>query len=132
MARSYNIHNEDQFRSLIGRLEAYIGQVPLRITVSEWRPTRTLEQNDKMWAVLTDLSKQVEWYGEKLSKEDWKTNITAALKGQRTGIGIDHRVVVYGEPTSKMSIKQMSDVIEAAHAFGAEHNVVWGDHTGEG
>lgn len=127
MARSYNIHNEDQFRSLIGRLEAYIGQVPLRITVSEWRPTRTLEQNSKMWAVLTDLSDQVEWHGEKLSKEDWKTMITASLKGQKARAGIDGNVVVFGQSTSKMTIEQMTDVIEATHAFGAEHDVQWGE-----
>ena len=34
--------------------------------------TRSIEQNSLLWALLTDVSKQVEWYGRKLSPENWK------------------------------------------------------------
>ena len=85
--------------------------------------TRTLEQNAKMWAVLDDISKQVDWHGEKLSSEDWKHVLTASLKKQKAVPGIDGGFVVLGVSTKKMKISEMRDLIELAHAFGAEHDV---------
>lgn len=90
------------------------------------RRRRNLEQNKKMWAVLTDIAKQVEWYGRYLKKEDWKAILSASLKGQQAVPGIDGGFVVLGESTSRMPKKEFSDLIELAHAFGGEHGVVWG------
>jgi len=42
----------------------------LVVTFSE--PTRTGEQNAKLWACLSDVAHQVDWYGKKLTPEDWK------------------------------------------------------------
>jgi len=78
-----------------------------------------------MWAMLTDISRQVEWYNQYLLPEEWKEMITAALKRQKVVPGIDGGFVVIGASTSKMSIKQMIDVIDFAYAFGAEHQVKW-------
>lgn len=41
---------------------------PLVVCIQEM--TRTLEQNARMWATLTDISKQVEWHGLKLTNEE--------------------------------------------------------------
>lgn len=89
--------------------------------------TRTLEQNALMWRLLGDISKQVIWYGMKLQDEEWKDVLTAALKGQKTVPGLNGGFVVTGSRTSKMGIKEMSDVIELAYAFGAEHDVKWSE-----
>lgn len=51
---------------------------PLIITIQE--KTRSLSQNSLLWALLTDISDQVNWYGKKLSSEDWKAVFTAGLK----------------------------------------------------
>lgn len=102
-------------------------QRPLVITISEM--TRTVAQNDKMWAMLTDISRQVEWYANWLTPEEWKHVITAALKGQKTVPGINGGFVVLGLSTSKMTIPEMCDVIECAYAFGTEHNVQWSEDT---
>ncbi|KAB8312954.1 recombination protein NinB [Erwinia endophytica] len=100
---------------------------PLVVTISEM--TRSVAQNDKMWAMLTDISKQVEWYSNWLEPEEWKHVITAALKGQKTVPGINGGFVVLGLSTSKMTIREMCDVIECAYAFGTEHDVKWKDET---
>ena len=50
---------------------------------------RTLDQNSRLWAMLTELSRQVEWYGQRLRPEEWKDVMTAALKKQRAVPGID-------------------------------------------
>jgi hypothetical protein len=79
-----------------------------------------------MYAMLEEVSRQVEWYGQKLSKYDWKDMFTASLrKGQRTAPGIDGGFVVFGEHTSQMSKVDFSDLIELIYAFGAEHGVIF-------
>lgn len=92
----------------------------------EWKPlrcTRTLQANAAMWALLTDISKQVDWYGEKLTPENWKDLMTAVLKKQRSVPGIEGGFVVLGARTSRMSKEEMSDLLELMHAFAAEHDV---------
>ena len=36
------------------------------------KKTRSLEQNAKMWAMLAEVSDQVNWYGNKLTSDEWK------------------------------------------------------------
>jgi hypothetical protein len=86
--------------------------------------TRSLDQNAALWAVLTDISNQVVWHGQKLSPEDWKHILTAGLKReQRMAPGISGGWVVLGLSTSKMTKSEFSDLLELAHAFGAEQGV---------
>ena len=96
--------------------------------VMEIKPvTRSLEQNAKMWACLTDISKQVNWYGHKLSPDDWKHVLSATLRKQKAVPGIDGGFVVVGLSTSQMTIAEMSEMIELAHAFGADQGVTFHD-----
>jgi hypothetical protein len=86
---------------------------------------RTTAQNDKMWAMLTDVSNQVEWYGQYRTKEDWKHIFSAALKAQEAVPGIHGGFVVLGQRTSKITKAEMSDLIELMHAFAADRDVKW-------
>ena len=87
---------------------------------------RTLPQNDKLWACLTDVSRQVEWYGQKLSTEDWKDVFTASLRKARVVPGLDPgSFVLLGLHTSDMGKSEMTNLIELIHAFGAEHGVIF-------
>lgn len=86
---------------------------------------RSQEQNALLWSVLTDLSKQVLWHGEKLTKDEYKDLLTAGLKKQRAIPGIDGGFVVLGTSTSKMTKQEMTDLITLAHAFGDERDVKW-------
>ena len=90
------------------------------------RENRTLAQNRKLWPMLADVSGQVEWYDRRLADEDWKDIFTAALKGSDVVPGIDGKMVVLGLHSSKLNKQEFSDLIELIHAFGAEHDVVWG------
>lgn len=87
--------------------------------------TRTLLQNSRLWAMLADISRQVEWHGLKLSPEDWKHVFSAGLKKQRAVPGLDGGFVVLGQSTSKMTKKEMSDLQELMSAFGSERDVKW-------
>lgn len=88
---------------------------------------RTIGQNAMMWALLRDISFQVEWHGEKLSVKDWKWIFTAAIRRQRMVPGIEGGMVFLGEPTSGMSKQEMADMIELILSFGMEHDVEWSD-----
>ena len=101
---------------------------PLRVVVGE--PTRTILQNDCMWGVLTDIANQVEWPVDGVKRlidpDDWKNILSAGLKKEsRVAAGVGGGFVMLGARTSKMTIRQMSDLIEFAYAFGAEHGVRW-------
>ena len=78
-----------------------------------------------MWSHLTDLSEQVDWYGRRLSPDDWKAIMTASLRKYDTVPGIDGGIVVLGQATSKMTVSQLNDLIELTRAFGVEHGVKW-------
>lgn len=92
--------------------------------------TRTLDQNDLLWSILTDLSKQVDWSIngklEKLSPEDWKDILTASLDQEhRIAEGVRGGFVMLGRRTSKMGVRKMSELINFAHSVGDEKGVQW-------
>ena len=84
---------------------------------------RSLEQNRMMWANLEDISQQVVWYGVKLTKDEWKDVLTAALKKQKVVPGIEGGFVVIGARTSKMTVPEMTELIELSTAFGTQQGV---------
>lgn len=92
--------------------------------VVEIKPrTRSLDQNARLWAMLADIAAQVEWHGMKLEPTDWKHIFSASLQKQRAVPGLDGGFVVLGQSTSRMTVREMSDLMEIATAFGAEHEV---------
>lgn len=95
----------------------------LELTIK--REKRSLDQNALLWSILTDLSKQVKWYDQTLTKEEYKDLLTAGLKKQKAVPGIDGGFVMLGTSTSAMTKEEMSDLITLAHAFGDERGVKW-------
>jgi hypothetical protein len=98
-----------------------------RVEIVAKTETRSSAQNRRMWAMLTDLSRQVEWHGQKLSPSDWKTMCTAALKKQRVVQGMDGGFVVMGDNTSQMTIAEMTELMDFMEAFGAQQGVEFAD-----
>ena len=90
--------------------------------------TRSLDQNAKLWPMLQDICKQVDWYGYNLTREEWKDFFMAILKEQKVVPNPDRTgFIAVGGHTSKLSRKKFSDLIELIYAFGAEHDVEWSD-----
>ena len=100
-----------------------IARAPLGKVVTIDDAKRTQDQNSLMWAMLSDISEQVEWYGTKLTKDEWKDVFSAALKRHKVVPGLDGGFVVCGQSTSKMTKRQMSDLVELMNAFCAERGV---------
>ena len=108
----------------------------VEIIVRPVKSRRTLEQNAKLWAMLGDISRQVEWpvngVMQKLDSEDWKSLMTAAARQEiRMAQGINGGVVMLGESTKRMTVAELGDVIECMYVFGAEKGVVWSEPKGQ-
>lgn len=106
-----------------------IKSAPDEYVVIIQEPTRSTDQNSKLWPMLTDISRQVKHHGLTLSPESWKHMFTAALDPELAvvpnlaGTGF----VVLGQPTSSMSKRKFGELIEFITAFGAQHDVVWSE-----
>lgn len=90
---------------------------------------RTVEQNAKLHALLSDIAAQKTWAGQKLDVEDWKRLMTSAWERANNrqarifptldGAGID---VLYRR-TSRMSKAEMIELIEYATAWACSNGV---------
>ncbi len=99
-----------------------------KLTLEVRTETRTLAQNRLLWSVMHDLSEQVQWCGRRLTPKGWKEWLTGHLDGQELlpdmhGTGFIS--ISRGRSTSQMTVKEMTAVIDLAHAFGAERGVKW-------
>lgn len=125
MGRASVIVRSDADRNLLAE---WAQRVPVGTRV-DWRgPRRRSSQNDLMWARLTDLSRQLDWHGQKLKPEDWKDMFTASLKKARVVPGLDPgSFVPLGMRTSEMSEEEMSDLLTLIEAFAAERGVTFNE-----
>jgi hypothetical protein len=92
-------------------------------------PTRSLDQNSKLWAMLTDIARQVDHAGGKLSPPDWKTVFMHELGHENRVVpALDGRgFVPLGYSTSKLSVSDMADLLTLIQAFGDGQGVRWGE-----
>jgi hypothetical protein len=106
------------------KIARWARHVPAGTTVEFRAPRRSLDQNNLLWSLLGQVSKQVDWYGQKLSSEDWKDVLTASLRRTRVVPGIDAGTFVpLGMRTSQMTKQELGDLLELVYAFGAERGV---------
>ncbi len=91
---------------------------------------RSIPQNARMWAMLTDVAQQVQWHGQRLSADDWKLIFLAGLNREMrlvpniTGNGF----VNLSRSSSDLSKSEMGDLMELIAAFGAQHGVTFHEH----
>lgn len=109
------------------KLHAWIAKAPLGMIVEFRESKRTLEQNAKLWPMLTDISLQLAWHGQQYPPEDWKDFLMHQLRGGRWMPAEDGGMVPIGFRTSELSKSEFADLIEVAYAFGARQGVVWSE-----
>ena len=109
----------------------WLKKAPLGWLVEFSAPRRTDEQSRRMWAMLGDISKQVEHFGLRYEPEAWKLLALAALgKEVRMAPALHgNGLVPLGISTRRLPKPEMSDLIESLFAFGAERGVIWSDPT---
>jgi hypothetical protein len=102
----------------------------VEIIVRPVKSRRTLLQNAKLWSMLADIARQVEWpvngVMQRLDSEGWKALMTAACRQEvRMAAGIGGGVVMLGVSTRRMTVAEMGDLIEFMYSFGADKGVIW-------
>lgn len=111
------------------RAASWVRQAPwgTRITFQEAR--RTTDQNARMWAMLTEVARQVKWHGQRLSADDWKIVFLSALKQElRIVPNLDGTgFVQLGRSSSDLSVAEMGDLMDLIAAFGAREGVTFAE-----
>jgi len=96
------------------------------LTIEIKSARRSLDQNARMWALLTDISRQVQWYGKHLTAEDWKHVFSASMRKLDVVPNLDGTgFVALGLSTSSMTVREMAELMELIEAFGAQREVRW-------
>jgi hypothetical protein len=88
--------------------------------------TRSTEQNAKLWAMLSDVSR-AKPEGRELTPDVWKALFMHSLDhAQRFEMALDGRgMVPVGFRSSRLNKEQMSDLIEVIYEYGARHQIEW-------
>lgn len=133
---TYTIRTFEEMQGTLARMASAIGRgierAPVEVSLRHQDGKRTLDQNRKLWPMLTDVSRQVRWpingaMGH-LPPEDWKDILTAGLDSeQRVAPGINGGFVMLGKRTSKMRKAEFAQLIELIYAFGSQHGVQWSE-----
>jgi hypothetical protein len=113
-------HNRQKAHQLIDKAPAdYVCDVRQR--------TRTSEQNDKLWAMLGDISR-AKPEGRRMTPDLWKAVFMQACGHEVQFLnGLDGQPFPAGFRSSRLSVAQMSELIEFIAAYGNQHGVKWSD-----
>lgn len=111
-------------RQLAKRL---IDRAPPQAVINIRESKRTLDQNAKLWAMLSDISR-AKPDGWRHTPEVWK-----ALFMHACGHAVQFETGLSGDPfpigfrSSRLTKREMVDLIDFIGAYGSEHGVLWSD-----
>lgn len=106
-----------------------VKSAPVGFSVTVQEPSRNLEQNAALWALLSEFGRQLLWpvNGQmvKLEPEEWKDLLTAAFRQEtaRVAMGLNGGMVMLGARTSKMGKKEFSEFLEFVNATAVDRGV---------
>ena len=111
------------------RASAWASQSPVGTRIEFKKPKRTIPQNDRMWAMLTDIASQKEHAGRKYTPDQWKVLFMHACGREVQFIpALDNGTFIpWGQSSSDLSKQEMTDLIEFMLAWGAENGVHFHD-----
>jgi hypothetical protein len=126
MSRAVLILANDDIRA---RAADWCRRAPAGTRVEFKQPKRTLEQNSKMWACLTDVATQKVHHGRRFPPETWKILFMDKLGKEVEWVpSLDgQQAIPIGHRSSDLSKEEMSDLIELITAWGAESGVTFHD-----
>lgn len=121
MGQTIIIRGQSQ-RDLAKRL---IDVAPVDAVVTVKEATRNADQNALMWALLSDISR-AKPDGRKHTPEVWKALFMSACGHEvQFAQGLDGNPFPVGFRSSRLSVRQMADLITFIMAWGDERGVKW-------
>jgi hypothetical protein len=111
-----------------------IDKLPHDARVEMKMPKRTIPQNDRMWAMLTDVSRQVKHLGRVYRPETWKALFMADMGQQCQFVpALDGSTVIpLGYRSSDLGVAEMAELITAIEEYGVRHGVIFHEPKIEG
>lgn len=116
-----------RFRETAHRI---IDAAPMGSRFSVKPPRRTIPQNDKLWAMLSEIA-AAKPEGREMTPEQWKCCFIDALGHKATWVpALDgNGVVNTGYRSSRLSKEEMCDLLTMIEAYAAEHGVQLSEQT---
>lgn len=111
------------------RAVACVSEAPDGYAVTVQERGRSTDQNAAQWPILQAFADQLRWpvNGEltRLTADEWKDILTAAFRQEspRLAQGLDGRVVMLGQRTSKFGKREFSEWLDFLKATAAMRNV---------
>ena len=102
-------------------------------------PQRSTNKNAAMWAMLSDIARQLAWHGKRLDAEAWKLVFLDALRRERKdelqlvpNIDMTGFVNISSTSSSDLDDDEMGDLLTIISAFGDQHGVEWSNPKAKG
>lgn len=106
-----------------------IGQ-DVHVTVKQYKPTRSLEQNAMLHAICGEIAQQKQWAGRRIDAEGWKRLLVDAWareSDRRQGDVVPSldgaSIVNLSMQTRRMTVADMADLITFAQWWAADNDV---------
>ena len=122
MGRALIVVNGSQDRA---RASAWASKAPPGTRIEFKAAKRTLDQNSRMWAMLTDVAQQTTHNGRRYTPDQWKVLFMHACGNEVQFLpSLDGATFIpWGNHSSDLSKSEMTELIEFIFAWGAEHGV---------
>lgn len=111
----------------------WVRKAPTGSRVEFKGPARSLDQNSRFWAMLTDVAVQGRINDRRFNTEQWKLMFLHAYAEER-GVEIKYLpalnragMVPCGRSSSDLSVTEMSELMEFISAWCAENNITLHD-----
>lgn len=87
-------------------------------------PRRSIGRNDRMWVLLTHISEQLVWDGQRHSTDDWKDYFMGLLNREKMMTAEDGGAPIQvGRSTSTLDKDDHDELTTLIEAFAARHDV---------
>jgi len=105
----------------------FIDIAPMDAVVNVREATRNADQNAKLWAMLSDISR-AKPEGRMMGPELWKAVFMQACGHEVQFLnGLDGLPFPAGFRSSRLTVRQMADLISFVSAYGDRHGVRWSE-----
>lgn len=103
----------------------WCGKAPKGMRIEFRTPTRSVEQNKMMWALINELREAMAARGRVHTAEHWKIILLHACGKELSLLpSLDGATVIpYGQSSSELTIKEMTDLIEFIQCWCAENGI---------
>lgn len=94
------------------------------IEIKPYKKKRTVSQNSRYWAILTEIGQQIKVNDQEYSPETWHEYFKAKLIGKDT-ILIDGEAEVIAKSSAKLEVQEFTDYMTQVEVWGIEHGVTF-------